>query len=460
MAGPPPVSEYGYGTGADGHHLPCSSTDDYVDLMLGDYPSLDDYVDLLLGDCRSLDPTTTVHPSLPLNELCLQQYGTTDCNALESIICDLQPPMFERLPSFVGFVAPPPSQPSEELLYSPSHMENMSGLATGPAICNINFQTPVVSSMPTISPPGTLPPDNICTGYLCALLEGFNAEVAPPLQRQDSFSFTLCFDQSNFGDATSSIVPPLSVVNVRDNQITVVNAAYQVSQLYNMVWDGSTDLQQLDQSNLPGVQFSISAPPTSPTYMNGTVYTGAMLDTMKALHSSNVTSPSSLFLRQASDAEFEAPTSFVGVTAEKSSNKRFHGMGSVHGGNLAATRVNKTEDYRRIDRLAWRKSGQAGGIKTRKKPRTTSLSEDNDPVYNGSKVKFRVKTLNVNLDDGFLWSKYGEKEIIKHKHPRSYLRCIENSSKNGCRVLKRVQRCSSNEEYVEFMYLGLHNHHP
>ncbi|MCO5599457.1 hypothetical protein L7F22_053561 [Adiantum nelumboides] len=149
------------------------------------------------------------------------------------------------------------------------------------------------------------------------------------------------------------------------------------------------------------------------------------------------------------------------------SSREGENSGSSDGGNLAATNPNKTEIYRKIDRLAWKKNGRAGGIKTRKQARRNGISvttrgctfEDEDPAYYGSKVKFRVKTLNVTLDDGFLWFKNGEKKILEHKHPRSYLKCIESAG-TGCRVLKRVQRCSSNEDYVEFLYLGLHNHRP
>ncbi|KAL5204854.1 hypothetical protein ABZP36_009725 [Zizania latifolia] len=43
------------------------------------------------------------------------------------------------------------------------------------------------------------------------------------------------------------------------------------------------------------------------------------------------------------------------------------------------------------------------------------------------------------LDDGFSWRKYGQKDILGTKHPRAYFRCTHSHSK-GCRAMKLVQR--------------------
>ncbi|KAI5062936.1 hypothetical protein GOP47_0021483 [Adiantum capillus-veneris] len=82
--------------------------------------------------------------------------------------------------------------------------------------------------------------------------------------------------------------------------------------------------------------------------------------------------------------------------------------------------------------------------------------EDKDHNCNDTKVKFRVRTRNIILDDGFLWLKNGENGINRHTDPRSYLKCVA-SRRSGCKALKRVQRCSNIEDFVEFMYLGRHN---
>ncbi|KAI5057575.1 hypothetical protein GOP47_0027590 [Adiantum capillus-veneris] len=160
-----------------------------------------------------------------------------------------------------------------------------------------------------------------------------------------------------------------------------------------------------------------------------------------------------------------SPSPFHGVAAEDGPQESFlevYDMGPVHGGNQAATRLNKTEFYRKIDRFAWRKHGQPLGIKAKKRPRCMSIParacggvfEDKDHICDGKKVNLRVKTENIILDDGFLWLKYGQKPINGHTHPRSYLRCAWS----GCKAQKRVQRCSTIEDFVDFLYLGRHNH--
>ncbi|MCO5599456.1 hypothetical protein L7F22_053560 [Adiantum nelumboides] len=267
MASPPP--------GADGHHhLPfpaCSFTTHHAHL--------------LLEDCSTgygLLEYSIATP--PLDELCLQpMYGTTECctasRVSESAVCNLQPRVLKRLPSFVDYVTPP--QALVPLCCSSSHSEDMSGLTT----------------------------DNNLWAGLSTLLEEFNAEFVPPLKHQESFKFPSSSDQFNLGGAASTRNAPLIYgLDVCHNQIGGVNATeIGVSQLENRVWDDTTDAQQLDQSKLPGVQSSFLPPTSSPTCMEGTLYTREMSQTMQPLHSLNVTATPSFFC-QNFNSEFEAPT--------------------------------------------------------------------------------------------------------------------------------------------------------
>ncbi|KAL5203602.1 hypothetical protein ABZP36_008473 [Zizania latifolia] len=59
------------------------------------------------------------------------------------------------------------------------------------------------------------------------------------------------------------------------------------------------------------------------------------------------------------------------------------------------------------------------------------------------------------LDDGFKWSKYGQKDIVGAKHPRGFYRCTHRNS-TGCRATKQVQRTDGNPSLFNVVYLGEH----
>ncbi|KNA21085.1 hypothetical protein SOVF_046520 isoform A, partial [Spinacia oleracea] len=57
------------------------------------------------------------------------------------------------------------------------------------------------------------------------------------------------------------------------------------------------------------------------------------------------------------------------------------------------------------------------------------------------------------LDDGYSWRKYGQKEILGSKYPRSYFRCTYKEE--GCAAVKKVQRIDDGDAY-QISYKGLH----
>ncbi|XP_020252317.1 probable WRKY transcription factor 41 [Asparagus officinalis] len=59
------------------------------------------------------------------------------------------------------------------------------------------------------------------------------------------------------------------------------------------------------------------------------------------------------------------------------------------------------------------------------------------------------------LDDGFSWRKYGQKEILRTKHPRGYFRCSHRQSQ-GCLATKQVQQSDDNPTIFEVTYRGSH----
>ncbi|WVZ68385.1 hypothetical protein U9M48_017331 [Paspalum notatum var. saurae] len=56
--------------------------------------------------------------------------------------------------------------------------------------------------------------------------------------------------------------------------------------------------------------------------------------------------------------------------------------------------------------------------------------------------------------DGFIWRKYGQKDINGHRHPRLYYRCAHKSQ--GCAATRRVQRTRDQPAEYEIAYYGEH----
>ncbi|CAL4946818.1 unnamed protein product [Urochloa decumbens] len=64
-------------------------------------------------------------------------------------------------------------------------------------------------------------------------------------------------------------------------------------------------------------------------------------------------------------------------------------------------------------------------------------------------------TSGTTTVDGFIWRKYGQKEINGHKHPRLYYRCA-HKQQQGCNATRRVQRTQDHPAAYEIAYYGEH----
>ncbi|KAL8091294.1 putative WRKY transcription factor 53 [Apium graveolens] len=58
-------------------------------------------------------------------------------------------------------------------------------------------------------------------------------------------------------------------------------------------------------------------------------------------------------------------------------------------------------------------------------------------------------------DDGYSWRKYGQKDILGAKHPRSYYRCTYKKTRT-CHASKQVQRSDNDPAIFEITYKGKH----
>ncbi|KAF8085687.1 hypothetical protein N665_0650s0001 [Sinapis alba] len=58
-------------------------------------------------------------------------------------------------------------------------------------------------------------------------------------------------------------------------------------------------------------------------------------------------------------------------------------------------------------------------------------------------------------EDIYAWRKYGQKEILNTKFPRSYFRCTHKPTQ-GCKATKQVQKLEQNPEMFQITYIGQH----
>ncbi|KAL3331467.1 hypothetical protein AABB24_035008 [Solanum stoloniferum] len=93
-------------------------------------------------------------------------------------------------------------------------------------------------------------------------------------------------------------------------------------------------------------------------------------------------------------------------------------------------------------------------------------SDDQDFIYVSKKRKqmptwseqVRVSAENGYegpTDDGYSWRKYGQKDILGAKYPRSYYRCTYRLMQN-CWATKQVQRSDDDPALFEITYKGSH----
>lgn len=68
------------------------------------------------------------------------------------------------------------------------------------------------------------------------------------------------------------------------------------------------------------------------------------------------------------------------------------------------------------------------------------------------------RTGNTELppDDGYTWRKYGQKDILGSRYPRSYYRCTHKNY-YGCEAKKKVQRLDEDPFTYEVTYCGNHS---
>ncbi|CAN0879017.1 Probable WRKY transcription factor 26 [Linum grandiflorum] len=87
------------------------------------------------------------------------------------------------------------------------------------------------------------------------------------------------------------------------------------------------------------------------------------------------------------------------------------------------------------------------------KPMKIGSSQSDCTRVETSQTKSKIDVFG----DGYLWRKYGRKDILGRTYPRSYYRC-EARHHGGCKATKQVERDSDDPEVYVTTYRGLHNH--
>ncbi|KAL0371904.1 UNVERIFIED_CONTAM: putative WRKY transcription factor 53 [Sesamum calycinum] len=128
--------------------------------------------------------------------------------------------------------------------------------------------------------------------------------------------------------------------------------------------------------------------------------------------------------------------------------------------------------------LRWSRSdGKAGAavpapqssVSVDESPRSETLNKnfsDHQDYSTSKKRKLqptRTELVRVNsenglegpTDDGYSWRKYGQKDILGAKYPRSYYRCTYRLVQN-CWATKQVQRSDDDPTIFEITYKGMH----
>ncbi|XVF24310.1 hypothetical protein REPUB_Repub13aG0116800 [Reevesia pubescens] len=88
---------------------------------------------------------------------------------------------------------------------------------------------------------------------------------------------------------------------------------------------------------------------------------------------------------------------------------------------------------------------------SRKRP----ASKDKRGCYKRKKSAQTWTAVSATMDDGHAWRKYGQKEILNSKQPRSYFRCTRKYDQ-GCRATKQVQRMEDDSQMYLTTYVGTH----
>ncbi|KAL3499238.1 hypothetical protein ACH5RR_038331 [Cinchona calisaya] len=87
--------------------------------------------------------------------------------------------------------------------------------------------------------------------------------------------------------------------------------------------------------------------------------------------------------------------------------------------------------------------------------RDVSKKRKTQPTWTEQVIVSPENGLEGPADDGYTWRKYGQKDILGAKYPRSYYRCTYRHMRN-CWATKQVQRSDDDPSVFDITYKGTH----
>ncbi|KAL1290591.1 hypothetical protein HN51_059248 [Arachis hypogaea] len=86
---------------------------------------------------------------------------------------------------------------------------------------------------------------------------------------------------------------------------------------------------------------------------------------------------------------------------------------------------------------------------------SSSVPKDRRGTYKRRKTEETWSNVSPTTEDNLAWRKYGQKDILNSKFPRSYYRCTRKYDQ-GCKATKQVQRIQDNPVLYQITYIGRH----
>ncbi|MED6176425.1 WRKY Transcription Factor [Stylosanthes scabra] len=96
-----------------------------------------------------------------------------------------------------------------------------------------------------------------------------------------------------------------------------------------------------------------------------------------------------------------------------------------------------------------------GSSESSKRSSSSVPNKDRRGTYKRRKTEETWSNVSPNTEDDCAWRKYGQKEILNSKFPRSYYRCTRKFDQ-GCKATKQVQRIQDNPVLYQITYIGQH----
>ncbi|KAG4143420.1 hypothetical protein ERO13_D06G186900v2 [Gossypium hirsutum] len=85
----------------------------------------------------------------------------------------------------------------------------------------------------------------------------------------------------------------------------------------------------------------------------------------------------------------------------------------------------------------------------------SAFAKDKRGCYKRKRFAQTSTVVSDKIEDGHAWRKYGQKNILNSKHPRSYFRCSHKHDQ-GCSAIKQVQRMEDDTQMYHITYIGTH----